>query len=1349
MPRIWLARLTAFLIVLGTPLHAALDPQTLPETLKPWVNWVLHDTPTARCTPFWQAQQPARCAWPGPLQVSVGTSGGRFTQTWQTEAETWIPLPGSAERWPQTVTLDKQPATVVSRAGRPMLRMPAGQSQITGEWLWSTPPEALEIPAEVGLIALEVNGTAVARPYLDGAGRLWLRAVDADATSGAESPLELKVHRKLIDDIPLRLETRIALRAAGTARELRLPNPLPADAVALALESPLPARLNADGSLSLQLRPGEWTITLVTRFPTPPTQLTASRADTPWPGFEIWSYEAVPQLRLAELDGAAAVDPAGAGVPDDWRALPAYRLDPDTVLTLKTRQRGLGARFAAQIELRRELWLDFNGAGYSLRDHLSGTLGADDWRLSALPPLELGRAALHGVALAPTQAAAEPGVGFELRGDPLDLIADGRLRGDGARLPVSGWQARLQAVTTELHLPPGWTLLHVTGTDNLPNTWLTRWSLLDLFLVLLTALAIGRFWSWPWALAALVGLALVWHEPGAPRWTWINLIAATALLTLLPGGQLRRWSGWYRTLSWAALLVIAVPFFVQQARLALHPQLEAPIAAERLDPLDHLAHRAESLAMAPAFDAAAVAVAPRTKALPSRSELPSAPLSYDPDRVIPTGPGMPRWRTEPIQLRWQGPIAAEQTFQLWLLPPLGNSLLRGLSIALLAWLALRLLRVRLVKPLALQRLPAGATALLLVFLALPPPVGATSYPPPELLQTLRDRLLTPPECAPECLTLAQLLIEANASTIALHLEFHAAAATAAPLPVRAPGWPGLTLQLDGKPATALATSATGPLWTTVPAGRHVVTLQAPAATLTRLELPLGMPAQSIASKLSGWQLHGVHEGRATEAALLLSRAAETADTPRANDNALPAFFEIHRHLSLDRDWSVTTEVRRATAAGPAVRLKVPLLPGETVLSADLIAADGAVEITVEDQVTWRSSLTRAEQLSLTAAPTSDWSETWQVEPGIWWHLEFSDLAPVEARAPLLIWRPWPGETLNLRLTRPEPVPGATLAVEQSRLTLTPGNHSTQASLDLTLRSAQGGRHRIALPANAELERVTHNDRPLALDADAGMVTLPLQVGEQSFSLVWREPHGLASEFGARAVELDAAAVNSHVRYQLPPTRWILWTWGPRQGPAVMFWALLLVLLGVAIALARIPLTPLRTTAWFLLLLGLSQLPSYTGLIVVAWLLALGGRARSSPERSGWSFNLMQIGLAALTVAAIGTLFLAVHQGLLGDPEMHVAGNFSSPTQLNWYQDRSHGTLATPVVWSVSVWWYRLLMLAWALWLAFALLRWLRWGWECYSTHQLWRPWRDRAPPVATPPTANPSPPAPSPGDNPA
>jgi ABC-type Na+ efflux pump permease subunit len=49
----------------------------------------------------------------------------------------------------------------------------------------------------------------------------------------------------------------------------------------------------------------------------------------------------------------------------------------------------------------------------------------------------------------------------------------------------------------------------------------------------------------------------------------------------------------------------------------------------------------------------------------------------------------------------------------------------------------------------------------------------------------------------------------------------------------------------------------------------------------------------------------------------------------------------------------------------------------------------------------------------------------------------------------------------------------------------------------------------------------------------------------------------------------------------------------------------------------------------------------------------------------------------------------------------------------------------PQVWVISwtSWIYRFAMLIWALWLAFALLGWLRWGWHCFSYQELWRPWK--------------------------
>ena len=125
-------------------------------------------------------------------------------------------------------------------------------------------------------------------------------------------------------------------------------------------------------------------------------------------------------------------------------------------------------------------------------------------------------------------------------------------------------------------------------------------------------------------------------------------------------------------------------------------------------------------------------------------------------------------------------------------------------------------------------------------------------------------------------------------------------------------------------------------------------------------------------------------------------------------------------------------------------------------------------------------------------------------------------------------------------------------------------------------------------------------------------------------------------------------------------------------------------------------------------------------MVVGWFFALGARQRAPQDLNKYWFNLMQIGLGVLSVVVLGVLFQAVEHGLLGWPEMQIAGNGSNANLLRWYQDRTAVELPQAWVLSAPTFVYRLLMLAWALWLAFALIRWLRWGWGCYAAGGLWR-----------------------------
>ncbi len=317
--------------------------------------------------------------------------------------------------------------------------------------------------------------------------------------------------------------------------------------------------------------------------------------------------------------------------------------------------------------------------------------------------------------------------------------------------------------------------------------------------------------------------------------------------------------------------------------------------------------------------------------------------------------------------------------------------------------------------------------------------------------------------------------------------------------------------------------------------------------------------------------------------------------------------------------------------------------------------------------------------------------------------------------------------MRLEVTRPAGVEGPTATVDASALVATPGLRSMDASLSVSLRSSRGGEQRITLPEGAVLRGVSVNGTQQPLRQEGREVVLPLVPGSQKFSLDWSEPQLLGLRLRTPVVDLGMPSVNAGIELHVPQSRWILAAGGPRLGPAVLFWSFLVVLVGIAVGLGRIPVTPLRFHHWLLLGLGLTQAPLGAAATVVVWLLALGWRGSRGNRLPGRWFDLAQVGLAVLTAVALLALLVSIRTGLLGLPEMQIEGNGSSGYLLRWYADRADATLPAAWVVSVPLLVYRLAMLAWALWLAQALLRWLRWGWDCFSHGELWRPLAIRRP----------------------
>ena len=1411
------------------PGNAAPAEPAVPSDLQPWVPWVLHPLDQRAC-PVDMAPQDGGdqapgstrvCAWPGRLGLDLNPLGGTFNQRWQVYAESWVQLPGDTEHWPLEVRDGDQSQAVILHQGAPAVKLTPGIHALSGRFQWQGLPEGLSIPAATGLISLVQEGKPVPFPRLDRGGRLWLGDPAANADEDGDQ-LALQVYRRIDDDLPLQVTTRLELDVAGRARQVQIGPVLLPEAIPLRVQSPLPARLDPDGTLRIQVRPGHWVLEVGAHHDGAVGTLTRGDPPAPWPAIEVWSFAARPDLRQVELSGPTAVDPRQAGVPPAWSDLPAYRLAAGEVMALAERRRGNPDPGPDQLNLERELWLDLGGGAFSVRDRINGQL-TRSWRLAAAPPLALGRVQVDGEPRLITRLPEADQPGVEVRRGRLDLVAEGRIAGVAGphpqTIPATGWGLDFSSARTRLYLPPGWDLFAASGTDNLPDSWIGRWTLLDLFLVLILAFGVGRLWGLGWGLLAGLALALTWQVPTAPRLVWVNLLTATALLRLLPERpatvamtRIHALITWYRRLALLGLVLIGLPFVVGQVRTGLYPHLERPavglgtnageaVGLARVAPVPTLpqAHDEARIELEPApaaqiandtpandmsanmsdggrADSAVMARKSAGKTVPR--PVPAGPPADqpDPDAVVQSGVGLPDWQWHRFDLTWRGSVAPTQRARLWLLNPLWHLLWSLLGALLTVILGLRvadLIGHPATPPADSEQgsepnsepgsAPVPGTALrtglcLVPALALATGLGAAclvgpgttlaaELPDTKLLDELRTRLLAPPDCLPNCADLAILTLTAEPDSLRLTLTLDAATPVATAVPGGAGGWLPTTIELDGTPLDGLRRDRNDRLVVPLPAGRHRLELAGPLPERTQVEIPFPLRPRQLAANLNGWTLEGLDAGGRPGPQIRLVRVATREGTAKAplSQGALPPLLRVERGLRLGLDWRVETRVQRLSPAEFPVSLSVPLLPGESVQTPGFRSQDGMVLVNLapgETETVWSSTLEPASTLRLTAVADPQLSESWSLDLSPRWHLEWSGPAPLQRRAAndrwQPTWRPLPGETLSLTFDRPSAVPGQTLTVERVDLRVTLGRRGSESELRLALRGSQGGIHPIRLPPGAEPTRFQVNRQDLPLPKAGASLEIPLTPGQASVLIQWRA----AQETGLRIIpglpELDSPAVNLNLAVQVPADRWVLLTGGPRIGPVVLFWGVLLVLAGFAAGLARLRLTPLKAHDWMLLGIGLSLAEVWVLVLVTGWLLALGLRRRLAADLPRRRYNLVQIALVLLTMAAGLGLVGAVSQGLLGAPDMQIMGNGSGHGLLNWYQDRTTGPLPRVWVLAVPMWVYRALMLAWALWLALRLLDWLRWGWDGFSHPVLWRPGAPQHPPA--PPQGDSSPP---------
>ncbi len=1326
-----------------------------PKVLDDWRGWVLEKHADIDCPILYNAAD-KHCIWQSSLEIQVTEQSGRFIQQIETFSETFVDLPGDKDYWPELVVDKLRGNSIAVRdiEGSPQVFLAPGKYQLEGAWNWNKMPRTLAIPTSTGILSLTIDNKKIPSPFLENSGQLLLNVTTQQNSLEPQDNLDLRIFRRIQDDVPLKMLTRIEMDISGKERELHLDQALLENFRITQFNSDLPAKLEKDGSLRVQVKSGSWVIQILSQSQSPVNQiaLKAAKENTIAVDQEIWVFEQKPEIRNIQISGIAPIDPQQTQLPEDWKFLPAYLAEVNSPMMLEELQRG-GESAKNQLTLSRKMWLDFNGKGFTVKDNITGELH-QSWRLESQFPFMLQSAKADGEAQLITQLAANTNPGVEIRQRRLNFEGISRIdtRDD---LSISGWSSTFNHVSTELILPPGWSLLTATGTSSEYGSWIEKWNLWTLFLVLIISLSLVRIVNLPVGILALVTLVIIYHRDEAPVILWLNLAAVLALLPYI-SGKFKTWILRYTWFSFALLALNLLPFCVQQAREFFYPQQEyankhmmgsyyeddswfpsfMSASSTKNDEFEN-SYAAESAAVDNMMEMRMESKSQRSLQKPLIRK-----KQYEADQMVQAGPGIPTWSWNSVQLHWKGPVLAEEKTTLYLLSPIWNrvgSLFSVLLSLLLAGLLFK--HFSKFKPNANQHNTpsvSGSTALasglvLLFSLGFLPAekVMADVIVEKKLLAEFEKRLTAPAKCLPHCASIESVKLIANYNQLDLQMQVHALENVAMPLPgLRQEWWPSQVL-VNGKNAS-LMQNTQGQLLVYLSPGRHEIRLQASIQNREALDLNFPLAIHNFSNQLQGWQLSGNAQGTLNSVQIqrtLMDTPANKNSDEQLRPDPIPPFVIVKRQFNFDLDWNLTTEVIRVAPSEGVINLQVPLLAGESPIDGNInlqhITEDKrGLQIQLDQQqssVYWNSRLNPSDNIQLKAASEQPWVEIWEVNVSDVWNLTSSGIAAIHPNDvnQLPVWQPWPGEELTLNFSRPLAVKGNSLVIESVELTTEPSNRATTHKLSLSIRTNQANQFQFTLPEGASLNQVMLQGTRLSISPVKGVLRIPLQPGEQSVNIEWQATQGIANHFVTPALNLGLASANQSININLPSDRWPLLVGGPSIGPSVLLWGILLVILLLSYQLGKQKLTPLSSLQWILLSLGVATV-TLNGLFLIAtWLICLQWRQNLKSIASKTQFKWMQFGLFSLSIATLITLLATIPIGLLSAPDMHIKGNGSSAYFLRWYQDMSPDQLAQAWVISLPLWIYKLVMLIWSLWLASSLIRWLSWGWKALGNQGFW------------------------------
>ena len=993
----------------------------------PWEQWVADRHPQLNCPWLISSDKKKICNWPGEFVGEIVDDGMLFTMSVQVfSKDALLNLPGSKQNWPTDLSVNQQSAAVLDSNGMPKLHLNKGAHTVRGKFLWQEIPPRIALPDSIGLVKVVKDGKVL--PTSINNNQLILSLDKKTSQLDNKNSLKIQVYHAVQDAVPIRLTSIIKLFVSGKSREVTLGQVAIAGTKTVYLQSSLPARLEEDGMLRVQVKPGIYQITLGSRFTDNITSISTNKITPEWPRYEYFSFIADPRIREVKISGVKSIDTSLIDIPGQWQSYPTYRLEKSDKLQLQTTIRGDSAAHENSINIEREIWLSFDGKDAISKDNVSGKMH-QGWRLDAAKSVKLGRASVDSRPVLITKFAGNEGV--EIRSPQINLLAVSSIPVVN-NINAVGWQTDVAKLKARIHLPPGWRAVHASGVDGIGGTWVQKWNLWDIFWLMILIAVANKLLGFKGALLIAVTLIFTFHEKQAPNALWAALLAFIAIISL-PIGKYKVLLSRLAILPAALLVITFISITISSLRLAIYPTLEKHgVTSYQRDSLRYQPTSIEDeVRLLQEVDkAGALRSKSRSYNMIEREEKQELYQVGDNDRVQ-TGPGIPTWSWNSVYINSSGTVTADQQIRLLLSSPLLTAIWRIINVLLIGSMAAVILRALFkvskfkepdipyddlnssaTEPDQKKGTHSGSTLSAIIITLLLPSVlllphsadaavqlpQEEGYPPEYLLKEYENRLLKAPTCLPSCVSLNNGLLVIKESQLTLSFELFADADIAMPLPSAADAWMAERITIDNK--QAVLRNSQGALTVYLPQGAHAIAMQ---GQVNNSEITINLPLNIHNFKVDApsWLIDGISKGVVVNNSIGLTSKEALAQLDTSTLTPLPvkSYAIVHRTITLGKQWQMLTRVEKVAPTVDAGSFNIALLPGEQILSAYPVNENGTVNVQIpknQKAISWQSSLPQTTTIMLKAADNPSYIETWRVIPSSIWNVKFDGIKPIKS-----------------------------------------------------------------------------------------------------------------------------------------------------------------------------------------------------------------------------------------------------------------------------------------------------------------------------------------------------------------